>query len=126
MSQINTHELYELVDRAIDSAFADDRYIFKMYDYLKLGKWTRRDTQEFIESPTASRLSELVMDLETYTKGKDKFLKEAYAHLTKQQAKKLKTYFYGMLEDSWKYAAERKPGRKPGTKNKTTSRRKTK
>jgi len=126
MAATNTHELYELVDRAIDEAFANDRYIFKMYEYLKLGKWTRRETSEFIESNTAARLSDLVLDLETYIKGKDKLLKEAYGHIPKPKAKKLKTYFYAMLEDSWKYAAERKPGRKPGTKNKKPSVRKTK
>ena len=126
MAATNTHELYELIDRAIDEAFAHDRYVFRMYDYLKLGTWTRRDTLEFTESDTATRLSDMCLDLEAYIKGRDKFLKEAYGHIGKPKAKKLNTYFYGMLEDSWKYAAERKPGRKPGTKNRKTSVRKSK
>jgi len=107
-----TGELYTIVDRAIDEAMVNGRFLFKMYNYLKLGKWTRRETNEFIESASAAQLSNVVEELRAYIKGGDKTLKEAYSHLTKPQARKIEKYLYSILEDAWVYHAERKPGRK--------------
>jgi len=39
-------------------------------------------------------------------------LLEAYGHIPKPKARKIKDYLYGMLNDAWTYHAERKPGRK--------------
>ena len=108
----DTQEVYHLVDRAIDEAMVNGRLLFKMYNYLKAGKWTRRETNEFIESQTAANLSDLVQELDDYIKGGDKTLREGYGFIGKPQARKLRKYFYGILEDAWKYHAERKPGRK--------------
>ena len=105
-------ELYTIIDRAIDEAMVNGRYLFKMYNYLSAGKWTRRETNEFIESPAAAELSMVVEELRAYIKGGDKTLKEAYGHLSKPKARKLEKYFYGILEDAWQYHAERRPGRK--------------
>ena len=52
------------------------------------------------------------MQLEGYIKGGDKQLLEAYGHIPKPKARKIKDYLYGMLNDAWTYHAERKPGRK--------------
>ena len=108
----DTQEVYHLVDRAIDEAMVNGRLLFKMYNYLKAGKWTRRETNEFIESQTAANLSDLVQELDDYIKGGDKTLREGYGFIGKPQARTLRKYFYGILEDAWKYHAERKPGRK--------------
>ena len=112
MKDSSLTELYEIVDRAIDEAMLNDRYLFRMYDYLKLGKWTRRETNEFIESSSAANISFVVEELRAYIKGGDKTIREAYGYLGKPKARKLEKYLYGILEDAWKYYAERKPGRK--------------
>lgn len=117
MSAINEAELYELIDKSIDLAMSEQKYLFKLYPYLKTNKWTRRQVNEFIESTSAAQLNEIILDLEGYIKGGDKILREAYGHIPKPKARKIKEYLYGILEDAWKYHAERKPGRKPGTKN---------
>lgn len=112
-----TEELCTLVERAIDAAF-DGKFLFNLYNYVKASKFTRRDVTAFIESSTAANVSNLVLELELYLKGRDKISKEAYGHLSKPQARKIKDYLYKILTDSWKYEKERRPGRKPGTKNK--------
>ena len=50
MKSKDTTEVYQLVERALDEAMLNGRFLFKMYNYLKAGKWTRRETNEFIES----------------------------------------------------------------------------
>jgi hypothetical protein len=111
----DTSEVYQLVERALDEAMLNGRFLFKMYNYLKAGKWTRRETNEFIESSTAAQLSNTVEELNGYIKGGDKQLREAYGHIPKPKARKIRDYLYGILEDSWKYHAERKPGRRKKT-----------
>jgi|TARA_B100000085_G_C18508803_1_gene498711 hypothetical protein len=117
MSNCNEQELYELVEKSIDLAMQEHKFLFRMYPYLKANKWTRREVNLFIESATASNLNFIILELEGYIKGGDKTLREAYGHIPKPKARKIKDYLYGILEDAWKYHAERKPGRKPGSKN---------
>ena len=50
-------DLYELVERAMDTAFKDDKYYFKCYNYLKSSKATRAFTRKFIESSTAGNIA---------------------------------------------------------------------
>jgi len=109
-----TEEIYVLVEKSIDAAF-DGKFLFNLYTYVKSSKFTRREVTAFIESPTAVSISNIVLELELYIKGKDKIAKEAYGHLSKPQARKIKDYLYKILTDAWKYEKERRPGRKPGT-----------
>jgi hypothetical protein len=71
---------------------------------------------EFIESKTASNISEVVLDLDTYLEGgsdnEHKQLREAYGHLSKPEARKIRNYLYGILNDAWKYSNDKKPGRR--------------
>jgi len=115
MSDINEEELYQLIERSIDLAMTEQKFLFKLYPYLKMNKWTRRQTNVFIESTTAANLNFTVLELEDYIKGGDKQLREAYGHIPKPKARKIKDYLYSILEDAWKYHAERKPGRKLGS-----------
>lgn len=115
MTDINEEELYQLIERSIDLAMTEQKFLFKLYPYLKMNKWTRRQTNVFIESSTAANLNFTVLELEDYIKGGDKTLKEAYGHIPKPKARKIKEYLYGILEDAWQYHAERKPGRKMGS-----------
>ncbi len=61
-------------------------------------------------------MSETVLDLEAYIKGGNdnnhKQLREAYGHIPKPQARKIKNYLYSILEDAWRYQRDRRPGRR--------------
>tara|TARA_B100001029_G_scaffold47695_1_gene37803 strand:- start:2587 stop:2934 length:348 start_codon:yes stop_codon:yes gene_type:complete len=109
-------ELYDLVEHAIDAAFEREIYLFDCLTYLKQMKATRKQTKEFIDSSTAGELALLVHDLDEYIKGgKDNEhcqLREAYGHLGKPRARKLKNYLHRILSDAWTYELSRKPGRK--------------
>tara|TARA_B100001989_G_C24452599_1_gene419821 strand:- start:23 stop:397 length:375 start_codon:yes stop_codon:yes gene_type:complete len=114
-------EFYPLVERAIEESF-EGRFLFNCYLYLKANKATKPQIRKFCASSTAEELSQTSLELEMYIKGGDTTLREAYGHIPKPQARKIRNYLYGILEDAWKYELERKPGRKP--KPKTKARRK--
>ena len=111
----NFHEVYFDVEQAIDYAF-NGKFVLKFYDYLKIRKTKRIEVEEFIESKTASEISNLVMDLDEYLEGGSdnvhKQIREAYGHIPKPQARKIRNYLYGILEDAWKYSHDRRPGRR--------------
>jgi len=115
---MDNFELYDVIEHTIDFAF-EGKYMLNMYEYLKNNKATKREVREFIESTTAQELNSLIMDLEDYLEGGSdemhKQLREGYGHLGKPEARKIKNYLYGILEDAWKYEQERKPGRKKKT-----------
>jgi len=110
-----TSELYYDVDRAIDYAF-DGQFVLKFYDYLKVRGTKRAEVEEFITSSTATELSDLVNELEEYLEGgqdnNHKLLREAYGHIPKPQARKIKDYLYGILQDAWQYSHDKRPGRR--------------
>ena len=111
----NFYEVYGDVEKAIDYAFKG-QFVLKFYDYLKVRGTKRIEVEEFIESATASELSSLVMDLDDYLEGGSdeihKQLREGYGHIPKPQARKIRNYLYGILEDAWKYSHDRRPGRR--------------
>jgi hypothetical protein len=109
------HEVYFDVEKAIDYAF-NGQFVLKFYDYLKIRGTKKVEVEEFIESATAHNINELVMDLDEYLEGgsdnNHKQLREAYGHIPKPQARKIRNYLYGILEDAWRYNHDRKPGRR--------------
>jgi len=111
----NFHEVYNDVEKAIDYAF-NGQFVLKFYDYLKIRKTKRVEVEEFIESSTASEINNLVMDLDDYLEGGSdemhKQLREGYGHIPKPQARKIRNYLYGILEDAWKYSHDKRPGRR--------------
>ena len=111
----NFHEVYNDVEKAIDYAF-NGQFVLKFYDYLKVRGTKRIEVEEFIESATASELNNLVMDLDDYLEGGSdemhKQLREGYGHIPKPQARKIRNYLYGILEDAWKYSHDKRPGRR--------------
>jgi hypothetical protein len=111
----NFHEVYNDVEKAIDYAF-NGQFVLKFYDYLKVRGTKRVEVEEFIESKTASELNSLVMDLDDYLEGGSdemhKQLREGYGHIPKPQARKIRNYLYGILEDAWKYSHDKRPGRR--------------
>ncbi len=111
-------ELYSIVEKAIDQAFLNDRYVLNIYDYFKTNEAKRNDATEFIESRTAFSVSELIEELTEYLAGGNQQLIEAYKHVGKPKARKIRDYLDKILIDAKRYENERKPGRKKGSKNK--------
>lgn len=108
-------EIYYDVEKAIDLAF-NGKFVMKFYDYLKIRKTKKYEVEEFIESNTANELSNLVMDLDDYLEGGSdnahKQLREAYGHIPKPQARKIRNYLYSILEDAWNYNHEKRKGKR--------------
>jgi len=113
--EMYTNEIYFDVEKAIDYAFKG-QFVLKFYDYLKIRGTKRHEVEEFIESATANEISNLVMDLDDYLEGGadeiHKQLREGYGHIPKPEARKIRNYLYGILEDAWKYSHDRRPGRR--------------
>jgi hypothetical protein len=109
------YQMYEVVEHTIDYAF-NGKFMLNMYEYLKSIKATKRDVEEFINSPTALEINTIILDLEDYMEGgndsQHKQLREAYGYLGKPEARKIRNYLYEILQDAWKYEQEKKPGRK--------------
>lgn len=103
------------VERAIDYAF-EGKFILNFYEYLRTKDAKRRHAEEFISSTTANEISEIVTELEEYLEGgqdgNHKQLREAYGHISKPQARKIKEYLYGILQDAWRYSHDKRPGRR--------------
>tara|TARA_B100000965_G_scaffold302628_1_gene261307 strand:+ start:1292 stop:1651 length:360 start_codon:yes stop_codon:yes gene_type:complete len=111
----NLIDIYDLVEHAIDNAF-DGQMNLRFYDYLKSSKIKKHEVDSFIESSTAAELSDLTVELDEYIKGgadnEHKQIREGYGHIPKPQARKIKNYLYGILEDAWRYSNDRRPGRR--------------
>ena len=109
-------DIYTIVDKAIDVAFEEQKFHLKFYDFMKSCKTTGVGAKEFNHSSTAKELTDLINDLNEYIKGgKDdghQVLKEAYGHLGKPTARKIRDYFNGILEDAQRYEKERRRGRR--------------
>ena len=109
-------DIYTIVDKAIDIAFEEQKFHLNFYDFMKSCKTTGVGAKEFNESSTAKELIDLIHDLSEYIKGgKDgehQILREAYGHLGKPNARKIRDYFNGILDDAKKYEKERRRGRR--------------
>lgn len=107
--------LYYDVERAIDYAF-EGKFILNFYEYLRVKDAKRRHAEDFIGSATANEINEIVLELEEYLEGgqdqNHKQLREAYGHISKPQARKIKEYLYGILQDAWRYSHDKRPGRR--------------
>ena len=110
--------VYDLIEHAIEYAF-EGKMTLKFYEFLKYRKTTKSEVDAFIQSSTAHELSDVVLELEEYIKGgKDNLhqqLREAYGHIPKPQARKIKNYLASIIEDAVRYSNDRKPGRKKRT-----------
>jgi hypothetical protein len=109
------NEVYFDVERAIDYAF-EGRFMLNFYDYLKIKEAKKVEVKEFIESFTAANINSIITDLDEYLEGgsdnSHKQLREAYGHIPKPQARKIRNYLYSILEDAQKYNYDRRPGRR--------------
>jgi len=118
----NIWEIETIVEQAVDYAFNRGKFMLDMYDLLKSNKATKRDVDVFLESQTAKNITLLIYDLEDYLEGgsdsEHKQLREAYGHLGKPEARKIKDFLESLLQGAWKYGQEKRPGRKRRTNSK--------
>jgi hypothetical protein len=114
-------DIYLIVEKAIDYAFEEKKFLLKFYEYLQSTKTTGIQVKEFNESGTANELRQIIGELEGYIEGgKDnehKMLREAYGHLPKSEARKIKNYLNAILEDASQYERDKRRGRRK-SKNK--------
>ena len=107
--------VYDMLEHAIEYAFQGKMQL-KFYEFLKYRKTTKAEVDAFLRSSTAKELADEVLELQEYIKGgKDNLhqqLREAYGHIPKPQARKIKVYLYSILEDAWRYQRDRRPGRR--------------
>ena len=107
--------VYDMIEHAIEYAF-EGKMQLKFYEFLKYRKTTKAEVDAFLQSSTAKELADEVLELQEYIKGgKDNLhqqLREAYGHISKPQARKIKNYLAGILEDAVRYQYDRRPGRR--------------
>ena len=107
--------VYEMIEHAIELAF-DGKMQLKFYEFLKYRKTKKYEVDAFLDSSTAHELADVVLELEEYIRGgadnQHKQLREAYHHIPKPQARKIKNYLHKILEDAWRYSRDRRPGRR--------------
>ena len=115
-SGLMDQEVYEVVEQSIDVAFEQQKFQLKFYDYLRVIDAKRKDADEFIASSTSKEIKDIILELDEYLKGgqdnEHKQLREAYGHIPKPQARKIKQFLEGILEDAERYSYDRRPGRR--------------
>ena len=111
----NLSDILDLVEHAIDNAF-EGKMNLKFYDYLKDSKTKKCEIDTFISSSTTNEIDNLISDLDEYLKGgaddEHKQLREGYGHIPKPQARKIRNYLEGFIEDAKRYSHDRRPGRR--------------
>ena len=107
--------VYDMIEHAIEYAF-QGKMTLKFYEFLKWRKTTKAEVNAFLHSSTAKVLADEVLELQEYIKGgrdsNHQQMREAYGHIPKPQARKIKNYLSSILEDAVRYGNDRKPGRK--------------
>ena len=114
MSQ-NFEEVYFDIEKAIELAF-EGHFVVRLYDYFEVRGVTKTEVDQFLGSSTAEEIGRVVIELDEYIKGGNdsnhKQLREAYHHIPKPQARKIRDYLASILEDAWKYSNDKKRGRR--------------
>jgi hypothetical protein len=109
------HEVYYDVEKAIDYAFKG-KFVLNFYEYLKVKGTIKKEVEQFIQSRTVENINEVITDLDIYLEGgsdnQHKQLREAYGHLSKPEARKIRNYLNGILEDAEKYNYDKRKGRR--------------
>ena len=111
----NFEEVYYVLEEALELAF-QGKFVVKLYDYFEVRGVTKAEADQFLHSSTAKELADEAIELDEYIKGgKDsnhQQLREAYHHIPKPQARKIRNYLASLLEDAVRYSNDRKRGRR--------------
>ena len=118
MSQ-NFEEVYYVLEESLEHAFKG-QFVIKLYEYFQSRGVTKVEADQFLNSSTFHEIASLVTELTEYLKGgKDsnhQQLREAYHHIPKPQARKIRDYLACILEDAVRYSDDRRRGRKRRSK----------
>ena len=115
----NFEEVYYIIEDAIELAFTG-QFVIKLYEYFQSRGVTKAEADQFLNSSTANEIASVVVELDEYIKGgKDsnhQQLREAYHHIPKPQARKIRNYLACILEDALQYSNDKRRGRKRRSK----------
>ena len=115
----NFEEVYYVLEEALELAFKG-QFVVKLYEYFQSRGVTKAEADQFLNSSTANEIASLVTELTEYIKGgKDsnhQQLREAYHHIPKPQARKIRDYLTCILEDAVRYSDDKIRGRKRRSK----------
>ena len=114
-------DLFDLIEHVIDDVFLNSIYTFDMYRFLRSNQVKRPVVDEFVDSITAKHIQVSIDELNLYLEGGSdsdhRQIREAYGHLGKPTARKIRDYLNRILTDAWKYQNDKRPGRRKGSKN---------
>jgi hypothetical protein len=112
-------DIYNIVNEAIDNAVRFQKYQLNFYSFLKGETIKRVEIKSFLNSSLISQMRDEVAHLDLYLDGGPEVadLREVYGWMGKPRARKYKEYLMQIIEDAEKYEVEKRPGRKPGSKN---------
>ena len=115
----NFEEVYYVLEEALELAF-QGKFVVKLYEYFQSRGVTKAEADQFLNSSTANEIASLITELTEYIKGgKDnqhQQLREAYHHIPKPQARKIRDYLTCILEDAVRYSDDKRRGRKRRSK----------
>ena len=115
----NFEEVYYVLEEALELAF-QGKFVVKLYEYFQSRGVTKQEADQFLRSSTAKELADEVIELDEYIKGgKDsnhQQLREAYHHIPKPQARKIRDYLTCILQDAVRYSDDKRRGRKRRSK----------
>ena len=116
----NFEEVYYVLEESLELAF-QGKFVVRLYDYFNVRGVTKIEADQFLRSSTANEIGQVIVELNEYIKGGNdsnhKQLREAYHHISKPQARKIRDYLSSLLEDAIRYSNDRKRGRrKKGSK----------
>ena len=99
----NFEEVYYVLEESLELAF-QGKFVVKLYEYFQSRGVTKAEADQFLNSSTANEIASLVVELDEYIKGGNdsdhKQLREAYHHIPKPQARKIRNYLACILEDA--------------------------
>tara|TARA_B100000287_G_scaffold361434_1_gene354196 strand:+ start:176 stop:532 length:357 start_codon:yes stop_codon:yes gene_type:complete len=115
----NFEEVYYVLEESLELAFKG-QFVVKLYEYFQSRGVTKAEADQFLKSSTAHEIAEVVTELTEYIKGgmdnDHKQLREAYHHIPKPQARKIRDYLACLLEDAVQYSNDKRRGRKRRSK----------
>ena len=115
----NFEEVYYVLEESLELAFKG-QFVVKLYEYFQSRGVTKTEADQFLKSSTAHEIASVVTELTEYIKGgmdsDHKQLREAYHHIPKPQARKIRDYLACILEDAVQYSNDKRRGRKRRSK----------
>jgi hypothetical protein len=109
-------EVFYDIEKAIDFAFKEKKFVMNFYSYLKVKNARRVDVHDFKQSATAKNIQGLTEELELYVQGGQtdsaKLFREAYGHISKPEARKIINYLLGFINDCDRYIKDKNAKKK--------------